>query len=137
MYQVTRKRHQRYEGGEITTFEVGDVIEPTDEELAAFGDRFEPLNESGSEPSDGSSDEPDAVSSTEEDQSPSDSQKPADAQSDASDGNAPFDPAEYSVSELEDRLEAREYSKDELTALINAEESGKNRSTALGVLGGG
>lgn len=44
---------------------------------------------------------------------------------------APFDPAEYSVDELEDALAADDYSAADLDALSDAERDGKDRTTAL------
>lgn len=50
--------------------------------------------------------------------------------------DAPFDPDEYSVSELQDELESRDLSGDELDALEAAERSRDNgpRSTALSAI---
>lgn len=44
---------------------------------------------------------------------------------------APFDPAEFSVAELEDQLEAGDYTADELDALEEAEAAGDDRTTAI------
>jgi hypothetical protein len=42
-----------------------------------------------------------------------------------------IDPAEYSVSDLEDELRGRDISDGERQALLDAEEDGKNRTTAV------
>ncbi|WP_435175643.1 hypothetical protein [Halorussus sp. AFM4] len=43
----------------------------------------------------------------------------------------PFDPSEFNVDELEERLEGADLTVDELDALADAEADGKNRETAL------
>lgn len=44
---------------------------------------------------------------------------------------APFDPGEYSVDELRDKLASGEYTAAEYDALHDAEADGNNRTTAL------
>lgn len=49
-YRVTSGRHRRTDDdGNPEVFEAGDVFEPTDRELEAFGDKFEPVASNGDE----------------------------------------------------------------------------------------
>lgn len=45
--------------------------------------------------------------------------------------DAPFDPGEYSVADLEDRLAEENFSTAELSALAGVEQAGGKRKTAL------
>ena len=49
-------------------------------------------------------------------------------------GDAPFDPSEYTVDELEEELEDGDYSEEELAALAEAERDGEGRDSALDLL---
>lgn len=62
-----------------------------------------------------------------------------DAATDAEDGDedgvdAPFDPAEFTIEELEEKVAETDLSDEEREALIEAEEAGENRDGALDVL---
>ena len=46
----------------------------------------------------------------------------------------PFDPGEYTVDELESRLNDNDYSEEEMAALTEAEKDGENRDGALELL---
>lgn len=45
--------------------------------------------------------------------------------------DAPLNPSEYTVADLEDELEGGDYSADDLDAIESAEQDGKDRETAL------
>lgn len=47
---------------------------------------------------------------------------------------APFEPAGYSVSGLEEELQDRDLTEKELAALLEAEEDGKGRTTAFSAI---
>lgn len=50
--------------------------------------------------------------------------------------DAPFDPGEYTVDELGDKLDSGSYDDAELDALRAAEDDGKGRATAVGTING-
>jgi hypothetical protein len=99
-YRVTWKRIAR--GDEV--FEEGDVFEPTDAELDAFGDRLEPVD----------GDEDNAEDGDELD-------------------TAPFDPAEYTNEEIAERVEVAD-DEEALHALLDLEENQQDRDGATSAI---
>lgn len=124
----------RYNGPNDFYLNAGDqVLSPGDEvELdevpTAFEDQFEEV-ESATESD--SSDEGDE-SPSDEDESPEESEEEQETEDESV--APPFDPAEYSVPELEAELEEQDLSFEELEALESAEREGENRTTALDVI---
>lgn len=51
--------------------------------------------------------------------------------SDTDDGSIPFDPSEYTIAELEDKLEGSDYSEETLRELGSVEKNQKDRNGAL------
>jgi hypothetical protein len=104
-------KHYRYTGTALyrdgDVVEPGDVIEPTEAELEAFGDVLEAVHER----------EIDAETTPE---SPTIE-------------SPPIDPSEYTVDELQDALEDADYDWTDATlrGLRQAEVDGQNRDTAL------
>jgi len=103
-YRFTGTRLVR-DGGQ-TTITRGDVIEPTEAELEAFGDLFERVDET-------------------------DTLDAAAADGDESDPEPPFDPTELTVASVRSNLDEGDYSAAELDAIEAAERAGEERSTAL------
>lgn len=91
------------DGGQ-TTISRGEVIEPTEAELDAFADLFEPVGDG-----DDAAGEADGESPPE----------------------APFDPTELTVASVRSNLDEEDYSDGELDAIEAAERAGEERSTAL------
>ena len=90
------------DGGQ-TTITNGDVVEPTEAELTAFSDLFEPVDS--------------AADHTE--------------QTDDSEPEPPFDPTDLTVASVRSNLDEEDYSSAELDAIEAAERAGEGRSTAL------
>lgn len=106
-----------YRNGGQEVVDPGDIIQPTEAELDAFGDALEPVRESngGTEPAT----EPDQTEETAE----------------AEVADPPFDPGEYSIDDLETELSEGDYTDAELAALLDAEQAGDNtRSGAVDVI---
>ncbi|SFR42142.1 hypothetical protein SAMN04487947_1229 [Halogeometricum rufum] len=102
--------YRRHSHDEI--IERGEEFEPTEQEWAAFGDSLDPVAVDDADGEDGEEE----------------------------DGNedveleAPFDPSEKTIDELEAALADGELSEAELKALLEAEKSGKHRNGATDVL---
>lgn len=117
-YEWTHTKALRRHGHGGTEFvEQGEKFDPTDEELAAFADRIaevEPPEEDDAESSEPAAEAADDGESAQEGTDP------------------PFDPGDYTVTELEDVFDEESFSADELDALAAAEQAdGNPRATAL------
>ena len=88
--------------------ERGEEFEPTEQEWAAFGDSLEPV----------------AVDDAGEEEDENEDVEP----------EAPFEPSEKTIDELEAALADGEFSEAELKALLEAEKAGKHRDGATDAL---
>lgn len=135
-YRYTGTRWTR-QGETVTT---GDTVEPTEAELAAFGDTLVRVDGDDTDGTEAAASDAAASTGGEPDASPTgDTDDDTDADSaetdDTSDGaDLPFDPTEKSVRELKSALKAGDFTADDLARLEDAERAGEERVSALNAL---
>jgi len=119
-YEYTGTLLYRSDGNEVEKVERGDVIEPTESELDSFGDSLRPLGQAETV------DEPDTADETATETSTDDAEE-----SDAETSEAPIDPSEYTIDELDEEIAEGDYSKAAISAILEAEQSGDDRNGAV------
>lgn len=105
--------------------EHGELTEPTDAELRAFGDLFEPVDTPDENAEDGAENDSD-------DDTSEDTASDEESDDDAEEGHmAPFDPSTRTIEELRDAIEPWDYPVEALEDLRRREREGENRKGAI------
>lgn len=133
MHRVRGKHHYRRASGGVTRIEIGEPIEPTEAELAAFSDRFVEIE------TDGTAEAPVSETPTTEEtekqpkeKPPETKKKPKKKQASATEISREYpDLSELTVTEgLTEYLKENDFTDAEKDELHRLEEAGENRSTA-------
>jgi len=126
-YRLLSGRHSDADG----RHEPEDVVELSDDEYAAFRDKFEPVDD---EPVD-ATDDSDAAAADDTVSEPDDGDEAAKGSAEAPSadetGEPPVDPGAFTIDELQAHLkEADDYTAADYDALYAAESAGEDRSGA-------
>jgi len=124
-YEYTGTGLYRSQGNEVELIEPGDVVEPTEAELDAFGDSFRPIDDASGDTGGGTppDEEPTATDS-----------ENSQASTEADTSTPPFAPGDLTIEELDEEIAEGDYSTDELQAVLHAEQNGEDRTGAVDVI---